>query len=309
VSGTSNPSAGPGHPQPRWMIAVTALACLVAVALLAIGIARPKSPPRATSPERRAASTEDLTRSAAHLAQGGKLSEATAVLASAKARDPQDASIFVTRAQLLSQLGRSKEAMDDIRAAHKLVPDNSSVTFELLRIAPSFVSPAEKESFARLAIKQAPEQALSHYYLGLALVETNDPKRYPEAIAAFEQGIALAPNQQLLPLELGKLNCRLGSYLRAAAWLESSWQLIEAHEADGTTPPDEVAHQKQTAAFWMSEAYRRLGRLTEAKSMAERAEKYGALVREIQDLQVRSFASPPDPQAAARLKEIQARRR
>lgn len=291
-------------------LAVVAI-CVVAAGLLIAGLTLSKrngSGAPGDSPAPPAGNTGDMVGAAQQLTTQGKLRDAVALLAKAKTASPRDTSILVTRAGLLAQLGQSREAWDDMLAAHKIAADDPQITLELLRIAPQFVPAADKESYAREGIKQASEKAITHYYLGMAIIAANDPKRYKEAMAAFDEANRIAPNQQLVPLEMGKLTCRMGDYLRGAAWLENAWSLIDAHDQDHSTPATEITRQRQAASYWLAEAYRHIGKTKEAKEMAARAEKYAAQVREIEALQVRAVAEPPDLQAAARLKEIEAQR-
>lgn len=146
------------------------------------------------------------------------------------------------------------------------------------------------EALARKAVKMMPESAETYYYLGYAISLHTDPKRYPEAVQAYQRAIQLRPEQMLSYLEMGRLYHVMGESNRAIAALEGAWEVSEMHVQRLGDVPLELARTRRDIAFWLAQAYQRAGRSASYRKTAALATSLSEKVHEIEKRHARTSA-------------------
>lgn len=244
---------------------------------------------------------------AQRLAAASRVNEAMEALAKAKQSAPRLPAPYLMRAQLFAESARYREAWEEARAAHKIAPNDPAITLALLRYTPPYLPAAETERLARQAVAQAPQSGEAHYYLGLALVNSGDPKRYPEALEAFQEASRLAPMLALPLIEMGKLHRLLKDDAQAETMLLRARRALELQRQSMEMPlpmVEEWVKQQRAVAFWLAQVYRRMGQAVESRAAAAEADRWSARAAELRALRDRAAASPTDPQTRARLEEL-----
>jgi tetratricopeptide (TPR) repeat protein len=120
-------------------------------------------------------------------------------------------------------------AAEKSREAATLEPDNAHA-WDQLSWALGYQQPPDSlgaEKAAREAIRLQPSMFQAHYHLGRALMQQ---KRFPEAIAAFEQAKSISPTSGTADFGLGQVYIAQGDYDRAIT------ALLSLPKADQSTP-------------------------------------------------------------------------
>ncbi len=247
--------------------------------------------------EDRAAAQKYLDEARGHATQGDMRAAIRMADAAVKAA-PSSFMPYMVRAKMFAQMMRLREATRDLRTARRVSGGDVQVTLELLTILPPYNSSQEMEQLARHVLDLQPEHPRGHYYLGLALANSPDLARWPEAREPLRRMARAYPSEVPVRIELGKLEARLGNDRGAAEYLGQAWRLLDpARQAENPTgPPPEVRAQRQSAAFWLREVYRRrrdarLPGITRALDQMNRRAEQEAAQRE------RALAIPPDLEA------------
>src|SRR5207237_957505 len=131
-------------------------------------------------------------------------------------------------------------------------------------------------------------------------------KRCPEAISAFAESAKLAPWPGAL-IQMGKVYSRMGDNKKAASAMEQAAQMLDAQASKGPMQYNELdlwLKERRATAFWLSQAYARMGRPQESRKNAAYANRLSELTSEMRSLNNRAHASPPDEKARIRLAEI-----
>jgi predicted CXXCH cytochrome family protein len=141
----------------------------------------------------RIAAARLLAPAAAHLAGGARAAfdGAAAELAAAARFNADRPEARVSFGVFLADLGRTREAEDEYRAAIRLGPDFSPGYINLAELLRTTASEAEAEQVLRSGLARSPKGAELHYALGLSLVRAQRPA---EATAALKQASDLAPH-------------------------------------------------------------------------------------------------------------------
>lgn len=244
----------------------------------------PKAP---TSQADRAAAEQYVAESRSLFAQK-RIQETLETLSKAKKADPSWAQPYILRAELLRRLGRYREGWEELQAARLLAPNDPDITLTMLRNAPPTMPAAEMEVLAHKAVELMPDSAEAHYYLGYAISLHTDPKRYPEAIQAYQRAIQLRPEQMLGYLEMGRLYHVMGDSNRAIAALEGAWEVSEMHVQRLGDVPLELARTQRDIAFWLAQAYQRAGRASSYRKTAALASSLSEKVRELEKRHART---------------------
>ncbi len=187
----------------------------------------------------------NLDPSEAHLRQSRQLAER------ALAIDPQLAEADVAIANVYGNMFDYVHAAEKSREATGLEPDNAHA-WDQLSWALGYQQPPDSvgaEKAAREAIRLQPGMFQAHYHLGRALLQQ---KRFPEAIAAFEQAKSISPSSYTADFGLGQVYIAQGDYDRAIT------TLLSLPKADQSTP---------THHFQLSLAY--AGRGDKEKALLE----------------------------------------
>src|ERR1039458_167287 len=165
----------------------------------------------------------NLDPSEAHLRQARQLAER------ALAIDPQLAEADVAMANVYGNMFDYVRAAEKSREAASLEPDNAHA-WDQLSWALGYQQPpdsADAEKAAREAIRLQPSMFQAHYHLGRALLQQ---KRFPEAIAAFEQAKSISPASGTADFGLAQVYIAQGDYDRAIT------TLLSLPKADQSTP-------------------------------------------------------------------------
>ena len=187
----------------------------------------------------------NLDPSEAHLRQARELAER------ALAIDPQLAEADVAMANVYGNMFDYVRAAEKSREAASLEPDNAHA-WDQLYWALGYQQPPDSagaEKAAREAIRLQPSMFQAHYHLGRALLQQ---KRFPEAIAAFEQAKSISPASGTADFGLAQVYIAQGDYDRAIT------TLLSLPKADQSTP---------THHFQLSLAY--AGRRDKEKALLE----------------------------------------
>lgn len=244
---------------------------------------------------------------AERLVAAHQLNEALSEAQKAKDADPTLGRAYTLRAEIYSMSAHFREGRAELLAAHKALPDDLDVTFALLNDTMAYFPPAEAEAIARKAVAQAPDNARAHYYLGMAIVNGGDPKRYPEALKVFETANKLEPSGTGTLTEMAKLHLQTGNPTRALALLESAALILDEAKKQGPMPIpilEDWTKERRAVAFWSADALRRLKKPAESRAATALAHKLSAQTSELRALQARVASTPPDPAAQKRLQEI-----
>jgi tetratricopeptide (TPR) repeat protein len=246
---------------------------------------------------------------AERLSQGNRIKDALAEAQKAKEADPTLGKAYTLRADLFSRTANFREARAELLAAHKALPDDLDVTFSLLYDTMAYFPPAEAEAIARKAATQVPDSPQAHYFVGMAIANSGDPKRYPEALKEFETANRLDPSGTGTLTEMAKLHLQLGDPTRALALLESAALILDEVKKQGPMPIpilEDWTKERRAVAFWSADALRRLKEPAASKAATALANKLSAQTSELRALQARVGSDPPDPAAQKRLQEIAA---
>jgi tetratricopeptide (TPR) repeat protein len=233
---------------------------------------------------------ERLLSEAQELFAQKRTQEALEALSKAKEADPSWAQPLLIRAKLLQRVGRYREGWEELQVARRLAPSSPEIVLTLLRNAPPTVPAAEMEALARKAVELMPDSAEVYYYLGYAISLHANPKRYPEAVQAYQRAIQLQPEQILTYLELGRLYHVMGNSQRSIAALEGAWEVSETHWQRLGNEPLELVRTRRDIAFWLAQAYQQAGRTASYRKMAALATSLSDKVRAIEKRHVQ--ASP-----------------
>ena len=175
----------------------------------------------------------NLDPSEAHLRQSRQLAER------ALAIDPQLAEADVAMANVYGNMFDYLHAAEKSREAASLEPDNAHA-WDQLSWALGYQQPPDSagaEKAAREAIRLQPSMFQAHYHLGRALMQQ---KRFPEAIAAFEQAKSISPSSGSADFGLAQVYIAQGDYDRAIT------TLLSLPKADQSTP---IAHFQLSLAY------------------------------------------------------------
>lgn len=246
--------------------------------------------PAATKPDREAA--ENYAHEARRLASEQRVGEALELLARAKKLAPDWSEPYLLRAELFVLSSRMREAYGELRTAFKLAPNDPQIALSLVRYGGPFIPAAEAEAIARHAVTLDPQSKEAHYYLGMSILNSGDPKRYAEALKAFMEANRISPYDPMVLLEMGKIYIYMGQDIRALAALEGAWQILEESSRHKTMHEDTVEALQLSTAFWLRQIYLKMGRKAEAKALAQRIDRLSAQFRKKDTLAAEAVAGP-----------------
>jgi len=250
-------------------------------------------------------SAEQYMQEAESQMRAGNVLRALGAQERASQRDPNAVRPYLLRAELLTRIGRYREAREAALTAHRLAPNDLEVTLALLQRTPDSFPPAEVEALARQAVKLAPQSAATHFLLGMAIVNANDPRRYPEALQAFQESNRLDDRAARTWIETGKLYRLMGDNEKAESSLKRATHLLDQEGGRmSLREMEDWLKQRRAAAFWLAQVYRRMGRMGDSRTAYAEVARWGEQARELKTLRDRASADPPDMMARARLQAI-----
>ncbi|WP_291993046.1 tetratricopeptide repeat protein [Candidatus Accumulibacter sp. ACC003] len=195
-------------------------------------------------------------RSAAILAQQGKLDEAKTLLRDAAARDPQlRVQMAIAEAALLRDAKQTAAALELLERELKEQPEQPDLLYESALLAERLGRLELMESRLRTLIKLQPESAQAYNALGYSYADRN--MRLPEARQLIEQALKLAPNDPFILDSMAWVLYRQGDLEGALTHLQRAY----AQRPD----PEIAAHLGEV--LWM------LGRKDEAQNSLREALK------------------------------------
>ncbi len=175
----------------------------------------------------------NLDSSEAHMRQARQLAER------ALAIDPQLAEADVAMGNVYGNMFDYVHAAEKAREGTISEPDNAHA-WDQVSWALGYQQPPDSvgaEKAAREAIRLQPSMFQAHYHLGRALLQQ---KRFPEAIAAFEQAKSISPASGTANFGLAQVYIAQGDYDRAIT------TLLSLPKADQSTP---VVHFQLSLAY------------------------------------------------------------
>ncbi len=253
------------------------------------------------------AAAESFVRQARQLASAHRMQNALNALAQAETEDPTRADIFVLRARMLEDSSHLREALEEARAAHRLAPRDPQVSMALLHYAVNFIQPGETEAIAREAAALNPDLVQAWLWLGRCIALSEDPRRFPEALKAFQQARRAEPESPEPLTEMGKLYSRMGDNKSAIGSLEASSRLLDFVASHPGMPYEVLKHylaQRSSVEFLLARCYARADRPADSRKAMARASEWSSRATQVRVLETRAAAVPPDPQAALDLQRI-----
>jgi serine/threonine protein kinase/Tfp pilus assembly protein PilF len=175
----------------------------------------------------------NLDSSEAHMRQARQLAER------ALAIDPQLAEADVAMGNVYGNMFDYVNAAEKAREGTISEPDNAHA-WDQLSWALGYQQPPDSagaEKAGREAIRLQPSMFQAHYHLGRALMQQ---KRFPEAIAAFEQAKSISPASGTADFGLAQVYIAQGDYDRAIT------TLLSLPKADQSTP---ISHFQFSSAY------------------------------------------------------------
>ncbi len=158
----------------------------------------------------------------------GRYAEAEAAYREAIRREPRLAAAYINLANAMQSLHRSGEAIDALKTALVIEPDNPTALSNLGQMLCDSGDPdrlEEAETFCRRAATVAPALPQAHEYLGNVLRTTGRPEL---ALKSYQQAIR-ADRRRVMPfLQIGHLLQEAGRYDEA----ERMYQTARAIDAD-----------------------------------------------------------------------------
>lgn len=212
----------------------------------------------ATDPRTDESPAERLYRRAVEASSRGRVSEAIHRYRELLSVDPGHTTARNNLSALLETTGDPAEALEQLTAALRAVPDDVNMLVSRGAILGRLKRHPEAEQDLRRALRLAPEHAPAHLTLGLVLWRKGVPK---EAAEALRRAIALEPTNATAFYYLGEALNQAGDLPGARAALEQSAQLGPDH---GRT-------------------YRLLGRVLDRLSRPEEAQAMYRRAREVGD--------------------------
>jgi tetratricopeptide (TPR) repeat protein len=254
------------------------------------------------------ATADRLVQQAGDLRRAGRNPDALAALQAAAKADPGWVVPLVQQADILQQSARDKDAHALLKKADKLKKDDPEIAQRLVNTA-VFLPPAERELLARRSVQLTPQNPETHYQLCLALLAHGDRSRLKDAQAALEESLKLAPDGIPALIEMGKLKLQLNDNSSALNFLaRAAANLDEAYKgfSGGVSLVDleSWTQLRREAAFWMAQAYNRMGLKSDADAARNEAMRRSSQASHIRQLRDRAYASPPDPAARREIEQI-----
>lgn len=179
------------------LVGIAAGVLIIAVVVMYV-IARPDPIVLATS--------RNLNRAQDYILQG-KLSEAVPLMEENIRLDPQNPEWYIRLGVLAEVTGDAAKAQGAFSRGRELTADEAAFLTERAQYYNEVNAFAPALADASEAVRLRPDSAMAHLMLGRALAGL---QRYPEAIAAYEQAVALAENTDqtlyvMAKVELGYL--------------------------------------------------------------------------------------------------------
>ncbi|MFN6995758.1 MAG: tetratricopeptide repeat protein [Aquincola tertiaricarbonis] len=174
---------------------------------------------RIDSPQR---VVEVQARRAVLVARQGRVTEARALIRAIPEREPDDSRAKVlAESQMLREVKLWREAHDVLATATARQPEDATLLYEQAMMAEKIDRPAEMEQLLRRVIQLKPDHAHAYNALGYALADRN--QRLPEARELIARALALSPGDPFITDSLGWVEFRLGNHAEALRLLRSAY--------------------------------------------------------------------------------------
>ncbi len=183
-------------------------------------------PPEIDAGELAARVAADAVRSGNAAYAEGDLERAELSFATAVAAAPDDADARNNLAQVMVRQGRVGEALPHLDEAVRLAPERWAFRFNRGRARGLQGQWAGAVEDYRVAAAEFPDDYVTHYNLGLALMEL---QRYEAASGALEQAITLAPSEPGFLITLGTAYVGANQQDRARAAFARFLELAPEH--------------------------------------------------------------------------------
>jgi tetratricopeptide (TPR) repeat protein len=160
-------------------------------------------------------------RGAQVLVRQGKLDEARERLAAARANTPDDMSLVVAEAQLLTDAGRPVDAFAFLAKMLEMHPDQPDLLYETALAAEKLGYVDVLEGHLRHLIALKPNSAQAYNALGYSLADRN--MRLEEAAQFIDKALSLEPDDPFILDSKGWLLFRQGNLAEALATLQKAF--------------------------------------------------------------------------------------
>ena len=184
-------------------------------------------------------------------AREGRVAEARRQLATLRKDHPQAAvQLYAVEGEMLSQVGRNRQALDVYNHALKDHPDNTDLLYGRSLVADKLGKLKLAERDLRAIIKQQPDNAVALNALGYTLADRTT--RYAEALVYIKKAIKLKPNDPAVIDSLGWVQYRLGNTAAALKALHRAYKMsgdaeIAAHLGEVLWT---AGHHDEARAVW-----------------------------------------------------------
>jgi tetratricopeptide (TPR) repeat protein len=257
-----------------------------------------------SNPQGRTAATEKLDEAKRLLTQN-RMEEALKAAEAAEAFDPTWTEPHRFKADVYKRSSHFRQAYEELLAAYRFAPNDPQAALAVLSSS-GYAPPSELIPIARAAVAGAPDNPLTHYYLGLQL-EASGPEHYAEAMECYRQSLKIAPEALLPTIAAGRLSSMRGDQAGAVALLERAITRLNAGMGQGN-PTQQMLEEwldlQTRAFFWLNQAYRRKGDKVRAEKIARIAARLSETKATLRMLKDRAAARPDDLETRRRLQTL-----
>lgn len=136
--------------------------------------------------------------------------------------------LYLVEGEILSEVGRSDEAMEVYATALEAYPDNADVLYARALLAVKLDRVEQAEADLRRVIAADPNNANALNALGYTLADRTD--RYQEALGLIEKAYALKPDEPAILDSMGWVQYRLGNTDQALDYLHRALDILSDGE-------------------------------------------------------------------------------
>lgn len=184
-------------------------------------------------------------------------------------RFPLDAFGWKALGAALINLGCSDQALEPLRRAVQLAPQDASALSNLGFALQLQGHPVEAEVSLRLALQYQPDFAAAHVNLGAALIRVS---RFDDAAVCLRRALEIEPGYAPAYNHLAQAYEETGRLVEALSGYRKTLALSGAHERPGAAP-----HHRQTLAYAHQGVSSTSAKLADFDQVLEQADKAHAL--------------------------------
>ena len=239
--------------------------------------------------------------------ESGDLEKALSYLVRARKVAPDSPAVLYDFGWTALNLNLIYDALQVLERLHKMRPDDPGYLYALAIARLQNGEAMRAQQLSNRYIELRPKDSRGYYVLGATLYSL---KQYPQARAALEQSVALAPYPDA-EYYLGMISYQEGDAARATSWLERTIKSEPNHQAAHTALGMVYARQKNypqaraeleralqldpkdaTASYQLGLVYARLGEKARADAMFATAEQLRGEKQKQENLRYRLMDPP-----------------